>query len=98
MEQFKNFEKQYKTFGGYLSDDPQIKYFDSGACKCTFSIPLKENKDATPVWLNCECWGHIAETIAERYHKNSEITVIGYFKESEYNGKTYLNFIVKVAM
>lgn len=98
MEKYEKFEKQYKTFSGYLSDNPNIKYFENGTCKCTFSIPLKENKESETIWLNCEAWNKVAEVIAEKYIKNSELTVIGYFKTHEYNGKEYLNFVVKVAM
>lgn len=100
MEKFKQFEQNYKVFNGYIAkEDPIIKYLDSGAVVCKFSLPLKKTKDDTPEWLNCECWSPVlAETIAERYKKGSEITVAGYIKESEYQGKKYYNFVVKIAM
>ena len=95
-KQFEQFEQNYKVFSGYLSADPEIKYFESGSCKTSFSLPLKKKKDDDATWLNCECWGKIAENIAEHYKKSDEITVFGYFTEQEYNKKTYLKFIVKV--
>lgn len=96
MEKFAEFEKNYKTFNGYLSADAELKYFDSGKCKCTFSIPLK--KDDKTIWLNCETWSEpLSEKIANNYKKGSEITVVGYFKKEEYNGKEYIKFIVKMA-
>lgn len=96
MEKFKQFEKNYVFFNGFLSADAEIKYFDNGSCKCTFALPLKKNSEDDAVWLNCECWGHKAEEITELYKKGSEIVVGGYFKESEYNGKKYINFVVKI--
>ena len=95
-EQFEKFEKSYKIFNGYISSNVDIKYFEKGGCKCTFAIPLKENKDSQPVFLNCEAWNKTAEKISETYKKGDEITIMGYFKESEYNGKKYTNFVVKL--
>lgn len=99
MEKFKDFEKNYKTFTGWLMKDPEIKYFETSKVCCKFIIPLKKNKDDEPIYLNCETWNPIlSETIAERYLKGAEITVMGYFIESEYNGKKYVKFNVKMAM
>ena len=43
-EDFKQFE--LSTFAGYLSADAEIKYFESGKNKVTFSIPLSLTKDS----------------------------------------------------
>lgn len=96
MEKFKEHELQLKWFAGYMNA-PEIKYFEQGTVKTTFSIPLKKKKDDEPVWLNCQAWGSLAETLGEK-PKGTNIIVGGYFEEREYNGKTYLDFIVKVAM
>lgn len=96
MEKFEQFKKNYVFFNGFLSADAEIRYFENGGCKCTFSLPLKKSKDDEPTWLNCECWSNKAEEIYEKYKKGSEIVVGGYFKESEFEGKKYLNFVVKI--
>lgn len=96
MEEFKQFEQNYVYFNGYIGTVPEIRYFGNGGCKCTFTIPLKKNKDDEATWLRCECWGKKAEEISDNYKKSDEIVVGGYFKESEYNGKKYINFVVKV--
>ena len=99
FEKFAQFEQEYKVFSGYLSADPEIRYMESGKVKLSFSIPLKKGKDGETEWLNCVCWNAIiAENIAEKYQKGNEITVMGYFTEQEYKDKTYLNFVVKMAM
>ena len=92
IKDFEQFEKKLKTFTGFMSE-PQIKYFDSGAIKTTFSIPLKKNKEDKPIYLNCLCWGKMAEKVAE-YEKGFLVSVQGYFEENEKDGKKYLNFVV----
>ena len=96
MDKFKEHELQLKWYAGYMNA-PEIKYLDNGSVKTTFSIPLKKKKEDEPQWLNCIAWGKLAETVAE-YTKGSFITVGGYFEQREYNGKSYLDFIVKVFM
>lgn len=95
MEEFNVFKKNYDCFNGFLSGDPEIKFFDSGKCKTKFSLPLKKKKEDDAVWLNCEAWGKTAERITEEYKKGDEIVVLGYFKESENEGKKYITFCVK---
>lgn len=96
LEELKQFKQDYLFFNGFLSADPEMKYFDSGACKVIFSLPLKKNKEDKTTWLNCECWNKKAEEIGEKYKKGDEITVGGILKENTYNEKTYINLIVKV--
>lgn len=93
IEELKKFRKIYDVFTGIIANDPEIKYFESGKVKCKFSIPIKDVE--TTNWLNCECWGNRAEFAAERLKKGDEVTVFGYFKENEYNGKTNIIFNVK---
>lgn len=98
MEQFEQFKKNYCIFNGFLSSDPEVKYFDSGKVVCNFSIPLKNKKDKEPVWLNCETWNQKLVEYICNYKKNDEVTVIGYLLESKYNDKKYFKFNVKVIM
>lgn len=94
MEEFEKLELQLKWFQGYLSADPEIKYFEKGSVKTIFSIPLKDGEDTK--WLNCVTWGKLAEDISEKYKKGNQMTVGGTFEQREYNGKTYTDFNVKV--
>lgn len=99
MEKFNELKKNYDIFNGFLSADPEIKYFDSGKVVCKFSLPLKKDKDSETVWLNCETWNQVlAEHISEKYKKGNEMTVMGYLLETEYDNKKYIKFNVKVAM
>lgn len=66
---------------GNLGKDPEIKYFESGTCKCTFSIAVTKymgkDKDPKTVWINCEAWGKTAETIAEYFKQGNKIGIDG---------------------
>lgn len=94
-EKFNEFELKLKWFSGYISE-PNIQYFEKGSCKTTFSIPLKKQKDDEPVWVNCFTWNKNAEEISDKYKKGDFITIGGFFKEREYNGKKYIDFEVLI--
>ena len=96
IKDYQQFAEVYQIFTGFLSSDPKVKYFESGACKVTFSIPLKKKKEDEATWLNCEIWGKKGERLAEEYKKGDEITVAGVFRETLYNNKTYTNLIVRI--
>ena len=85
MEKFEQFKLKLDTFGGFITQ-PEVRYFDSGKCKCTFAIPLKKNAKDEAVFLNCECWGKLAEKIGE-LNKGTEVLIFGNFKENEYKDK-----------
>ena len=86
FEEFEEFKLNLDIYGGYLSADAELRYFESGKCKATFSIPLKKHKEDEAKWLNCECWGTLAEKAGE-LKKGEEVLVFGYLKESEYKDK-----------
>lgn len=99
MEKFNELQANLISFNGYLSADAEIRYFESGKCKTTFSIPLKKEVKDEAIWLNCECWGRIAEKCSE-LKKGDEVLIFGYLKEVEYETKdkekkTKIIFIVK---
>jgi single-strand DNA-binding protein len=98
MKQFEKFELSLKTFRGFISKDPEIRYNNDGKSVTTFSLPLKKSKDDEATWLNCEAWGRLSEVIAETYHKGDSITVQGYLKQEEYKDKTYVKLVVLMAM
>lgn len=98
--EFEELKANLDIFCGFLFNDPEIRYFKSGKCKTTFAIPLKKNKENEAKWLNCECWGKVAEKASESYKKGDEVIVLGYFKEEDYQDKTGVNktkitFVVK---
>jgi single-stranded DNA-binding protein len=88
---FSKFEN--KILSGYLSKDVEVKYFESGKIKSSFSFPLQDNKDTEPLWINGEAWDTLAEKIAEK-KKGERFTGIGRIKEEEYEGKKRYKFVI----
>lgn len=76
---------------GRIGKDPEIKYFESGTVKTTFSIASSrwdsQNKKEVTDWYNIECWSKLAEIVAEHFKKGNQIIVDGEFKKETYKGK-----------
>ena len=89
MEKLLEHALDLKWFSGFLSANPEVRYFESGGCLCTMSVALKKNKDDETTWLNCEAWGNGAEELSETFKKGDKVLVCGTFKKTEYNNKTY---------
>lgn len=60
-------------------------------------MPLKQNKDDDPIWLNCCIFDQtLAEDFVQHCKKGAKVLVEGVLKESTSNdGKTYINFYIK---
>jgi single-strand DNA-binding protein len=79
---------QEVTIIGRLGNDPEIKYFESGKVKTTFSLATSEydfkTKESITNWHNIECWDKQAEFAGEylKKEKKQTITVYGELKKS----------------
>ncbi|MGE0771140.1 MAG: single-stranded DNA-binding protein [Cyclobacteriaceae bacterium] len=69
---------------GRLGKDPEVKSFDSGKTKATFSLATSEtykNQKGEKVqdtqWHNLVIWGKLAETAGKYLKKGAEIAVEG---------------------
>lgn len=76
------------TLLGNLGRDPEMKVFDSGKMKTSFSIAVRRTKEITD-WINIECWGKTAEIAAEYLRKGNKVGIDGslYFDTYEKDGK-----------
>ena len=81
---YKNFENI--ILSGYLSKDPETRYFNSGKIKTVFSFPLQDNKESEVLWVNGEAWQDVAEKIA-KYKKGDTLIVVGRLRTETYDGK-----------
>jgi len=83
------------TITGRLGKDPEIRYFESGAVKTTFSLAVSDynttTKEKCTSWFTVEVWDKKAEFVAEHCKKGAMVTVTGYLKEefNEKNSKLY---------
>lgn len=88
---------------GNIWGAPEIKYFESGTVKATFSVAVneynKEKKEEKVHWLPCEIWGKQAEFIAEYGKSGSRVAVEGCLLTSTYadsEGQNKKRFYIKV--
>lgn len=77
------------TLVGRVGGDPDVKYFESGAVKCSLTLAVKRlsrNSDE-PDWFNLELWGKPAETAANYVRKGGLIGVSGSLKFDHWQDK-----------
>ncbi|MBR1618109.1 single-stranded DNA-binding protein [bacterium] len=66
---------------GRVGQDPEIKYFESGKSRTTFSIAVQrwnpKTKQREPDWFNVQLWDKKAESAAEWIKKGSLVSIEG---------------------
>lgn len=72
---------------GRLGQDPEIKHFETGKVKASFSIAVdrgfsKENKVTD--WFNIEVWDRNAEFVGEWVKKGTLVSVMGKLTVNRY--------------
>ena len=69
------------TIVGRTGQDPEIKYFDSGKARTTFSIAVNRwdtaSKSEVTDWYNMEVWDKQAENAAEYIKKGRLVAIDG---------------------
>jgi single-strand DNA-binding protein len=66
------------TVIGRVSQDPNIRYFESGAVKASVSMAVRPPyKAEEPQWFDVEAWGAQAEVIANYVRKGTGLAVKG---------------------
>ena len=80
---------------GNIGKDPELKYLQDGTAVVNFSVACSqrwkdkntnEQKERTE-WINCSCFGKMAETIAQYFHKGSKIWVTGEIRTRKYQAQ-----------
>jgi single-strand DNA-binding protein len=86
------FESNYVTFIGNLTDDPELRFTQSGAAVCT--IRLASNRKWTDkggqeqeetTFINVNVWRELAENVAETFSKGDRAIAIGKLKVRNYD-------------
>lgn len=66
------------TLVGRAGKDPEMRYFESGRVKTTFSLAVnRPTKEKETDWFDIELWGRQAEIAGEYVRKGSLIGVEG---------------------
>jgi single-strand DNA-binding protein len=89
---------------GRLTKDCELKYTTSNKAVASFSIAItrtfKNTEGETEAdFINCECWGQVAETLSKYTHKGDLIAVNGSIRTDKYqdsngNNKTRTYILV----
>jgi single-strand DNA-binding protein len=66
------------TLVGRVGRDPEMKYFESGRAKTSFSVAVnRPTKEKETDWFDCEVWGRQAEIAGEYVKKGIQIAIDG---------------------
>ena len=94
-----NHGKDYKEKGlliinsvvvvGRVGQDPEMKYFESGKVKTTFSLAVNrwdaKTKGEVTDWFNIELWDKLAEIAGEYVKKGKLVAIDGRLAISKWN-------------
>lgn len=76
---------------GRAGKDPDLKYFESGKCKASFSLAVSrwdaKTKEEVTDWFNIETWEKNAEFVGNYVKKGSLMWLEGRLNVSKYTGK-----------
>ncbi len=74
---------------GRAGQDPEMKYFDSGKVKTTFSIAVNrwdpKVKAEVTDWFNIELWDKVAEVAGEYVKKGRLVAIEGRIAANKWN-------------
>jgi len=80
------------TIIGRAGQDAEIKYFESGKVKTTFSLAVNrwdsKTKTEVPDWFNIEVWDKQAEFAGEYVKKGRQVAVDGRISISKWTDQT----------
>ena len=80
------------TVIGRAGQDAEIRYFESGKVKTTFSLAVNrwdsKSKDNVTDWFNIEVWDKQAEFAGEFIKKGREVAVDGRISISKWTDQT----------
>ena len=89
---------------GRLTKDCELRYTTSNKAVASFSIAITRTFKNTEGefeadFINCECWGQVAETLSKYTHKGDLIAVSGNIRTDKYqdsngNNKTRTYILV----
>lgn len=79
---------------GRVGRDPELKFISSGRAVCSFSVCNTEfyyddqkTRHERNMWIDVTCWGDLAERIAEKLHKGSDVQIVGKLEQQEWQEK-----------
>jgi single-strand DNA-binding protein len=65
------------SFAGNLTDQPEVRYTDSGIARAMFRVAVSGRRDQEPSFVTVVVWRDQAEYAAESLAKGSRVVVLG---------------------
>src|SRR5215212_3739743 len=65
------------NFAGNLTDDPEVRYTDSGIARAMFRVAVSGRREQEPSFLTVIVWRDQAEHAAKSLVKGSRVVVVG---------------------
>lgn len=88
------FESNYVTFIGNLTEDPELRFTQSGTPVCTIRLASNRRWTGTDgqqgeetTYLNVNMWRELAENVAETFSKGDRAVAIGRIKVRSYENR-----------
>lgn len=75
------------TLIGYSAKEAELRSFESGSKKTTFSLAVKppyKTDDESPLWFECEAWGNLAVLCKKFITKGKQIAIEGSYKQERW--------------
>lgn len=74
---------------GNLTKDPEMRYTGTGKAVTSFRIAINEGRGEkrTTLFISCEAWERLAETVAEYTRKGSKVLVTGSLADDSYTDR-----------
>lgn len=88
------FESNFMTFIGNLTDDPELRFTQSGAPVASFRVASNRRyndrsgaQQEETTFMSVSCWRDIAENAAESLKKGDRVIVIGRVRVRSYENR-----------
>lgn len=88
------FESNFMTFIGNLTDDPELRFTQSGAPVTTFRVASNRRfndrsgaQQEETTFMTVNCWRDMAENAAESLKKGDRVIVIGRVRVRSYENR-----------
>jgi single-strand DNA-binding protein len=65
------------SFAGNLTDDPEVRYTESGIARAKFRVAVSGRREQEPSFFTVVVWRDQAEHAAQSLSKGSRVVVIG---------------------
>jgi single-strand DNA-binding protein len=75
------------SFAGNLTDDPEVRYTDSGIARATFRVAVSGRREQEASFLTVVVWRDQAEHAAESLSKGSRVVVVGKLQQRSWTAE-----------